>query len=242
MSPVPTEPIMLNASQVEAGACLLARAFQNDPLMVYFVPSTQKRRHLLPVLFRVVVQYCLCYGAVYTTSGLDGLACCLPPGQTKTISRLALTSFSSGIPVQLGLVGLQRFLHASRYTGQAHKQAAPGVHWYIWALGIDLERQGYGFGSQLLQKVQKRALAEAMPCYLDTQNPRNVPFYQRHGFRQVSETTIAGSDVHVYVMLWEPDEASLLVSSRVESEQPGFTRSDIEGEISESRFQKRAVP
>ncbi len=220
MSPVPPSPIMLSASQGEAGADLLARAFQNDPLMVYFVPDEEKRRRLLPILFRIVVHYCLRYGIIYTTSNLDGLVCCLPPGQTKTIGRLARVSLS-GIPVQLGLTGLRRFLHASTYTSAAHKQAAPGAHWYIWVVGIDPQRQGHGFGGQLLQAVQKRALAEGLPCYLDTQNSRNVPFYQQHSFRQVSETQISGSDVHVYAMLWEPDKAALPASDHVKSEQSG---------------------
>jgi ribosomal protein S18 acetylase RimI-like enzyme len=207
MSSLPSSPITLNASQIEAGACLLARAFQDDPLMVYVAPDKEKRRRLLPVLFRIVVRYCLRYGIIYTTPDLDGLICCLPPGQTQTTGRLALISLS-GMPVQLGLVGLRRFLRASTYTDAAHKRAAPGAHWYIWVLGVDPPRQGHGFGGQLLQIVQKRALAEGLPCYLDTQNSRNVPFYQQQSFHQVSETTIAGSDVHVYAMLWEPGEAS----------------------------------
>jgi hypothetical protein len=217
MSPAPLSPIRLNASQIEAGADLLARAFQNDPLMIYFVPNQEKRRRLLPVLFRIVVRYCLRYGIIYTTPDLDGLVCCLPPGQTKTIGRLACASLS-GIPVQLGLAGLWRFLHASTYTGSAHKQAAPGIHWYIWVLGIDPDRQGHGFGGHLLQAVQKLVLAEGLPCYLDTQNARNVPFYQQHGFRQVNETQISGSDVHVYAMLWKLDEVSPLTSDHVKSE------------------------
>jgi predicted GNAT superfamily acetyltransferase len=54
--------------------------------------------------------------------------------------------------------------------------------------------------------VLRQAEAQGKPCYLDTENPRNVPFYGQFGFRQVSETPIAGSDVRVYAMLWEPDE------------------------------------
>lgn len=203
MSPVPPEPTMLNTTQVEAAAHVLGRAFHNDPLMVHVMPNEEKRKRLLPVLFRIIVHYCLRYGIVYTAPSLDGLACCQPPGQSITVGRLALASLA-GVPVQLGLTGLQRFLHASKYMDSAHKQAAPGAHWYIWALGIDPERQGHGLGSQLLQMVLQQAEKQRLPCYLDTQNPRNVPFYQKHGFRQVSETMITGLDVYVYAMLWEP--------------------------------------
>jgi hypothetical protein len=206
MPPPPHEPLLLNGAQTDAGAHLLARAFQQDPLMVYVLPNIQRRRRLLPVLFGIVVRYCLRYGAIYTTSGLGGVVCCLPPGQTTTIGRLARISLSNP-PVPLGPTGLRRFLRASSASDQAHKQAAPGAHWYIWALGVDPARQGHGFGGQLVRTVLWQARAQGMPCYLDTENPRNAPFYGQFGFRQVNEIPIAGSDLRVYGMLWEPDEA-----------------------------------
>jgi len=207
MSPLPTphEPILLNGAQAKAGAHLLARAFQNDPLMVHVLPDAQRRKRLLPILFGVVVRYCLRYGAVYTTTGLEGVICCLPPGQTTTIGRLALISLLDP-PLQLGLTGLPRFLRASSESDRAHKQAAPGAHWYVWALGVDPARQGHGYGGELVRTVLRQAKAQGKPCYLDTENPRNEPFYGQFGFRQVSETPITGSDVSVYPMLWEPDE------------------------------------
>ncbi len=207
MSPMPAshEPIILNGAQTITSAHLLARAFQDDPLMVYVLPNAQRRRRLLPVLFRIVVGYCLRYGVIYSTPGLEAVICCLPPGQTTTIGRLARVSLS-GPPFQLGLTGLRRFLRASSASDQAHKQAAPGAHWYIWALGVDPACQGHGFGGQLVQTVLRQARAQGLPCYLDTENPRNVPFYGQFGFRQVSETLIAGSDMRIYAMLWTPDE------------------------------------
>ena len=207
MSPPPTPHghTLLNGAQAEAGTHLLARACQNDPLMVYVLPNAQRRRRLLPVLFGVIVRYCLRYGVIYTTPCLEGVVCCLPPGQTTTIGRLALISLLDP-PLQLGLTALQRFLRASSASDQAHKRVAHGAHWYIWSLGVNPACQGHGFGGQLVRTVLRQAEAQGKPCYLDTENPRNVPFYGQFGFRQVSETPIAGSDVRVYPMLWEPDE------------------------------------
>ena len=207
MSPTPTPSITLKAAQTEAGAHLLARAFQDDALMIYALPDAQTRARLLPVLFRIVVRYCLRYGVVYTTSGLEGVACCLPPGQVPTIGRLALISLSDP-PLQLGLTGLWRFLRASSASDHAHKQAAPGAHWYIWTLGVDPAYQGHGFGGQLVQAVLQQARTQGLPCYLNTENARNVAFYRRYGFHQVSEAIIAGSGERVYAMVWEPDGAS----------------------------------
>src|SRR5262249_48797270 len=124
MPPSPHEPVLLSGAQSEVAARLLARAFQQDLLMVHVLPNAQRRERLLPALFGIVVRYCLRYGAVYTTSGLEGVVCCMPPGQTTTIGRLARISLSDP-PLQLGLTSLQRFLRASSASDQAHKRAAP---------------------------------------------------------------------------------------------------------------------
>jgi GNAT superfamily N-acetyltransferase len=204
--PTPSDLITLNAPQIEAGAHVLARAFQHDPLMLHVLPDTLKRQRLLPILFRIVVRYCLRYGVIYAAPSLEGLICCLPPGQTTSISRLALVSLSHP-PLQLGLTALRRFLRASNTADQARDQVAPGAHWYIWALGVDPTFQEHGFGGRLVRTVLQQAGAQRLPCYLDTENPRNVTFYQQYGFRQARESAIAGSAVHVYAMLWEPEEA-----------------------------------
>lgn len=207
MTQTSDRPITLQASQLKAASQLLGKAFQNDPLMVYLTPDASRRRRLLPALFGVVARYCLRYGTIYTTPDLDGVACCLPPGQTMpTIGRM-LRSSLRGAPVQLGLSGLVRFLHASKYMDEAHEQTMAGAHWYLWVLGVDPQQQGHGFGGKLVQMLLQQAREQNLPCYLETENPRNVPFYQQHGFRLKSETVVPNSEVHVYAFLWEPEQA-----------------------------------
>src|SRR5262249_438249 len=124
--PVPHEPKMLESGQTEAGTHLLARAFQHDPFMVHTLPSAQRRSRVLPVLFRIIARYCLRYGAIYPTSDREGVACCLPPGQTATIGRLAQICLSAP-PLQLGLTSLRRILRASAVAERAHTRAVPGA-------------------------------------------------------------------------------------------------------------------
>ena len=42
------------------------------------------------------------------------------------------------------------------------------------------------------------------PCYLETQSPQNVPFYESYGFREVFRTPVPGTDMNHWGMLWEP--------------------------------------
>ncbi len=206
MSQSLTDQILLQVAQVERASRLLGSAFQNDPLMVYIVPHAAKRRRKLPAFFRVVLRYCLRYGAVYTTEALDGVACCLPPGQTNPSVLRLLRVILGGAPWLPGPLELPRTLHVTRYTDETHASAAPGPHWYLWVLGVEPENQGRGTGSRLLQTVIQQAREQGVPCYLETENPRNVPFYQKHGFRLLREVAIPQSDVRIYALLWEPDK------------------------------------
>jgi ribosomal protein S18 acetylase RimI-like enzyme len=199
----PTGQALLQPAQVEHAARLLGKAFQDDPLMAYIAPSAARRRRTLPAFFRVAVRYCLRYGTVYTTEELDGVACCLPPGQTEpSVSRLLRVVLSGALWLP-GPLELRRALHATTYTDEAHARTAPGPHWYLWVLGVEPEKQGLGIGGRLLQSVIQQAREQGVPCYLETENPRNVPFYQKHGFRLVREVAIAKSDVRIYALLWE---------------------------------------
>ncbi len=55
-------------------------------------------------------------------------------------------------------------------------------HWYLAVLGVDVHRQGKGLGAMLMKHALARIDGEGLPAYLESSNPRNIPFYERHGF------------------------------------------------------------
>ncbi len=192
--------IRLPPHHARQAAEVLGRAFHNDPMTRYLVPDDAKRARLLPIFFSIQVHYCLRYGEVYTTPGLDGVACWLSPGDTgPSFGRLARIGVHSPgirrVPFGLGLVGLRRYIDAERYTAEIHKGAAPRPHWYLWIIGVEPACQGNGIGGLLMQPVLARASAQGLPCYLETNNAGNLPFYQKHGFRVVSDGEIPGTRI-----------------------------------------------
>lgn len=205
---LPEQPV-LHAAQTEQAARLLGRAFQDDPLMVYLVPQATRRTSVLPSFFRVVLRYCLRYGVVYSTQTLDAVACCLPPHQTSPSTWRLLRVAMSGAAWLPGPFELRRSLRAAVCAEETHTSVAPVPHWYLWTLGVEPEHHGRGIGSQLLQRVILQACAQGVPCYLETENPRNVPLYQRHGFRLLREVLIPTSTVHIYALLRDPGQNDL---------------------------------
>lgn len=73
-------------------------------------------------------------------------------------------------------------------------------HWYLPWLGVAPGRQGEGLGGELLRGCLETVDADALPAYLETPNPRTVPFYERHGF-VVTGTAQAGGCPPITMML-----------------------------------------
>jgi ribosomal protein S18 acetylase RimI-like enzyme len=138
---------------------------------------------------------------VYTTPALEGVACWLPPGQTKfTLGRI-IRSGLYATPLKMGLAAYRRFDIYMGYAEQLHARYAPPSHWYLWAIGVAPERQGQGVGSRLLQSGLARADADGTTCYLETGIERNIHFYEKHGFKLVAQGRMPRYEVPVWVMV-----------------------------------------
>jgi GNAT superfamily N-acetyltransferase len=74
------------------------------------------------------------------------------------------------------------------------------AHWYLPWFGVDGARQGKGIGSELLRHCLALVDRDHLPAYLESPNPRNIPFYERHGF-EVTGASQAGACPPVYSML-----------------------------------------
>ncbi len=67
--------IRLTEAQSKPASIILARAFQNDPLMVCYFPDESERKVKLPYLMDILVHYGIKHGEVYATSqNLEGVA------------------------------------------------------------------------------------------------------------------------------------------------------------------------
>ncbi|HEY0871222.1 MAG TPA: N-acetyltransferase [Acidothermaceae bacterium] len=73
-------------------------------------------------------------------------------------------------------------------------------HWYLPWFGVTAAAQGRGLGSQLMTQCLEIIDASNLPAYLETPNPRNISFYERHGFEVTGEVQ-AGNCPPVTFML-----------------------------------------
>jgi ribosomal protein S18 acetylase RimI-like enzyme len=68
--------------------------------------------------------------------------------------------------------------------GQWHPEE---VHWYLPLIGVEPNAQGKGIGAELMRHAVARCDRERALAYLESSNPRNIPFYRRFGFEVMGE-------------------------------------------------------
>jgi len=184
--------VRLADSQIPDAAATLARAFQDDPLMIYTIPDAAERVRLLPDVYARMIRFGVLTGEVYVTSGaIEGVALWLPPNAKWTRENIE----ASGMHETASLIGndaYQRYREVVGREWQARERDMNDPCWYLFLLGVEPSRQRRGFGGALMHPVVERADFEQIACYLETENQRNVPFYKHQGFDVIVNGEEAG--------------------------------------------------
>ena len=198
------DPVRLTKAQIKPAAEMLARAFQEDPLIGYFFPDASERKNKSSYIFEFLIRYGVLYGEVYAISpNLEGVAVWLPSEKADvSFWRMMRSGGLLMIPkISKEVIGRQRYF--SQYVTPMHKRHAPFCHWFLQTIGVDPMFQGKGYASTLLKAMFARIDAEHLPCYVETQNEKNVSIYQHYGFKVVEEVIIPGTEISHWAMLRE---------------------------------------
>jgi len=195
------EVVRLDPERLAEASTVLARAFQDDPAWVWLIPDAEKRKRLLPWLFRV--GFDVTAADVWTTSGMiRGAARWLPPGRPPmrvgpTLRALVTTPFRLGSAIA-------PFLSYGRAVEALRAEAVPEPHWYLAGIGVEPSAQRRGIGAALLEPGLTAAARAGLPAALLTNSAGNLPFYKRHGFRVVREGETPKGGPHAWAMVKAP--------------------------------------
>lgn len=174
------------AADAEALAPMLARAFHDDPMFRWIVPSDAGRPGALTTFFGGLARHVfLPMGACVRLDDHGGAALWLAPGvsSTRFVSSI-LVAPSIVLGLGTGLVkALPLFLEMER----AHPHVP---HYYLGVLGVDPSHQGKGLSKPLMQPTIEKARAEGVPAYLETAKESNLAYYRRFGFEVTKEVRL----------------------------------------------------
>jgi len=167
-------------------------------------------RRVLPV-YRMMVRYCVEYGhgsvlEAPDDAGLAAVALWLPGDRADPSFWNELRLGGLSILAALGPGTVVRLVKVSGAMARVHEQLVSGPHSYLWALGVVPSHQGQGLGGRLLQAGLRRLDNEQTAAYLETNEPRNVPLYERNGFA-VSDVRMVHGSLKQWSMIRPPGGA-----------------------------------
>lgn len=186
-----TEILSAGPGDLRPLAVTMAAAFDGDPVWTWMVEhasdTPERRRRRLEVLFAALLRHALPRGHVFTTADRSAVAIWSPPGQWK----LPLPAMLRAAPSILRASGvrLPRLL-ARLGEVEKHHEKQPPRHWYLEFVATAPAAQGGGLGSVLVADALARFDAEGLPVYLESSNPKNLPFYERHGFEVTGDLPV----------------------------------------------------
>jgi ribosomal protein S18 acetylase RimI-like enzyme len=185
-------------------AGVLARAFEEDPLMRWLAKDDAERSIRIIDGFTGILRFhSRRLEETWTTSRLEGVALWRAPGRLgdRFLDQLRL------LPSTIRMVGLERITEVSRalrVIEARHQRHVPGPHYYLLALGVDPAVQGHGIGGRLVQPVLEDCDDRGVTAYLETVGDPNRRFYERHGFDVVEALPFEPAGIQVLLMLRRP--------------------------------------
>jgi len=173
------------ASDGDLVAATLARAFFDDPVMMFMIPDAQVRRAKLPRIFKVLLKLALPHGICHVTEGYECATLWRPPGAW----HMSMWDYVVNGPELLGIFASNIFTVLGTMD-RIEKVHPKTPHFYLQVIGTDPAKQGKGFASAIMRHQLAVSDAAAMPCYLESSKDTNLPIYRSFGFEVTGEIKI----------------------------------------------------
>ena len=177
----------LVTADAEKAVAMLARAFETDPFVKWFVRGDARHAEGMRTFFEIALHdLTLPFGECFVTGGVEGAALWNPPGTWN----LGLLDKLRLMPKFSRAAGAGRLISVFLKTNPLTAAHPREPHWYLFVLGVDPASQGRGLGRALVAPVLARCDRDGVPAYLETSKEENLGFYTSLGFAVVGEHRI----------------------------------------------------
>jgi GNAT superfamily N-acetyltransferase len=180
--------VPLSYAQIRVTAEVLARAFDDSPILRYLVPRDRSRVIGMRALFIAGLVDAYKHGEAWVATvdeTVVGAAVWLPPGAFPPSAGRQFRQLLHLVAVApVAPLALPRSL---RYLRKVEAMHPGGEHWYLATLGVDPAVQGRGHGRRLLESVLAKVDEAGLPVYLETDKEQNLAYYGRFGFAQQAQ-------------------------------------------------------
>lgn len=198
--PIATTVRRVTADDRKQLTAVMARAFDDDPIANWFAAQDKRRARRIYDFMDVAYRITSPGGELYTTDALQGAAYWSPPGKWKMgmLQQLML------LPAIVRTATWRRVPAVMGGLNAIEKKHPHEPHYYLLALGVEPDLQGHGIGTQLMAPVLERCDKERVSAYLESSKERNVPLYERNGFKVTEELVVPNGGPKIWLMWRDP--------------------------------------
>jgi len=201
MTQVEARPV--TESDAEQAIAALTLAFSTDPVIRAFYPDPLDHLTHFPEMMRLHITTAIAQQTAHYVEGFSAAAIWFPPkgpDHDGEADKARARQMGALIQETAYKEGNYDLFAAIAEMDEWHPTEP---HWYLFAIGVDPHHQSEGLGSILLEHALPKCDAEGKLAYLESSSPRNVPFYQRHGF-EVTRVIQIGTSPTFTLMAREP--------------------------------------
>ena len=182
----------------EALASVFGRAFVVEPMMRWPLGEDEEIEieERLVRAFDLFMEGPIRLGMVWEAGAGTGALILIPAGQMNAVedgNQAMRTVYERAD-------GARRFDRLWDWVESKHPEEPLAL---LDSVAVEPAEQGRGIGSALIRSGLDRARAAGHGAWIETGNPRNVPLYERHGFRVVEDADAPGGGPHIWFMRWD---------------------------------------
>lgn len=191
----------LSKVDLEKATSVLTSAFENDPCLRYILNSDGYPLKKAELIHQYVIKSGLLYGHVFSSGeNIEGVSVWLPPHKVY----MSIWNFIRAGGLSLPLSIIKRMKQYDDYAKKIHHKIATHPHWYLFSIGVHQTYHGKSHGSNMLKPILEYIDQRKEFCYLETHNPKNIAFYEKHGFKLQDVTFLPNSNTQHFAMYRSP--------------------------------------
>lgn len=170
----------LTIVEIEASIAILTTAFIADPVIRWMYPDSRQYLASFPRFLHAFGGRAFEAGTVENESENRASALWLAPGTIPDGEAIEACLVAT--------VGEEKHGDLFKVLEDMDRAHPEFAHWYLPWFGTDPQWQSQGLGSKLMRKCLETVDRDGLPAYLETPNPRNIAFYERHGFSVIGSS------------------------------------------------------
>lgn len=191
-----TEPTSnMQSTEKQIIVDILRKSFQDNKSVNFVVKQDRKREARIKKLMEYSYFQGENFGKIYFSKDQNACAIVLIPSKKKTTLKGILWD----LKLVFSCMGISNVSKVLKRESEIKKHHPDFSFLHLWYIGVNPEFQGKSKGTELMAKIMYDAKELNLPIYLETSNPKNFPFYEKLGFKMISELNSLGYPLKMYL-------------------------------------------